>query len=246
VLRAASISDRARLAVTRPDLVLRKLRGQDLVAITLDEIARYVPARPVIVEAGAADGQDTASFVRYWPGCQVHAFEPVPSAFAMVEEITAGLAGVRRYQAALSDRVGTTEMYVSADVDTPGCADSSSILAPTGHLTEFPAVTFGQRVTVRTTTLDRWRAECGVDRVDLMWLDMQGAELLALKAGSPTLAVTGAVMMEVSRKELYAGAPLYMEVRAWMRGQGFRPVIDRLALAAGNVLFIREDAGARR
>jgi hypothetical protein len=137
-------------------------------------------------------------------------------------------------------------MYVSARADNPDFADSSSLLAPTGHLSEFPTVTFGTQLTVRTTTLDTWRAEQQVDHVDLMWLDMQGAELLALRASPVTLNVTRAVVMEVFRQQLYAGAPLRREALGWMREQGFRAVIERVAVASGNVLFVREDAGTPR
>ncbi|MGY1769943.1 FkbM family methyltransferase [Blastococcus sp. SYSU D00813] len=236
---STQLPEKIRFALRRPDLLMRKLRGLQPSEITLDEVARYVPDHPVVIEAGAADGRDTAEFVRRWPGCEVHAFEPVPSAMAKVEQLTAAMPEVRRYPVALADRTGTMTMYLSDRTDDPGCTDSSSLLAPTGHLEAFPEVVFGAELQVPTTTMDAWLEAHPLPRIDLMWLDMQGAELAALEAGPRTLARTGAVLMEVSRKPLYAGAPLYDEVLRWLRGQGFRPVIDRVPVVFGNVLFVR-------
>ncbi len=87
-------------------------------------------------------------------------------------------------------------------------------------------------------TLDNWARDKGVDRIDFMWLDMQGMELPALKAAGPVLATTRAISMEVARKELYAGCARYDEIVSWMRGQGFRPAIDRVTFLAGNILFL--------
>ena len=73
-----------------------------------------------------------------------------------------------------------------------------------------------------------------------MWLDMEGMELAALKAAGSVLGTVKAVCMEVSRDRHYVGAPLYGEIIAWMREQGFRVAIDRVTLWFGNVLFVRD------
>ena len=42
---------------------------------------------------------------------------------------------------------------------------------------------FGDAIEVLTTSLDDWAAQHGVDRVDFLWLDLQGTELDALRGG---------------------------------------------------------------
>lgn len=237
--RGKRIAQQVQLAIRRPDLLMRKLRRLEVSHLSIDEIAPFLPSHPVIVEAGAADGRDTAAFARRWPGCEIHAFEPVPQAFRVVEQATEGLLEVRLYAKALAHTDGVMTMHLSSHGRDDTRTDSSSLLVPTGHLDEFPSVSFHRSVDVPTITLDTWAVEVGVDYVDLMWLDMQGGELAALKAGSRILAATRAVMMEVSRTSLYAGAPLYAEVLAWMDQQGFAVAIDRVAVAFGNVLFVR-------
>jgi hypothetical protein len=97
------------------------------------------------------------------------------------------------------------------------------------------------------TTLDTWAEAHGVDHVDLMWLDMQGAEMRMLQAAPRLLATTRLVHMEVSLVELYADTPLYSEVRDWMEAHGLRVVAEALAWSdGGNVLFARYGDGLPR
>jgi FkbM family methyltransferase len=232
---------KAALAVRRPDLTWRWLRGLNVIEITVDEIAPHIGDRPVIVEAGACNGEDTARFAQRWPGATIHAFEPVPSAFAEVEARTGHLPQVRRYAEALSDRTGTATMHVSADADGGHRPDSSSLLPPAGHATSYSEVTFVGDIEVPTVTLNDWAAREHVERIDLMWLDMQGMEFPTLKASPEILQRTRSIVMEISRRDLYAGSGLYDEISPWMRSHGFRPVIDRVAVIFGNALFVNDD-----
>ncbi len=55
----------------------------------------------------------------------------------------------------------------------------------------------------------------------------------------PRSATTTAVCLDVSRRELYTGSPLYDEIVGWMGEQGFRVALDRVSLTYGNLLFVR-------
>lgn len=72
---------------------------------------------------------------------------------------------------------------------------------------------------VQTVTLDA--ALCDVGEVDFMKLDIQGAELLALKNATVTLAKTLIVHCEVSFAEIYEGQAFFSDVDTLMRKAGF-------------------------
>ena len=203
----------------------------------------FLPADPVIVEAGAHNGVDTVELSRLWPDGHVHAFEPVPDLYARLTARARKRPNITCYPLALGDRDGPAEMFVSS-----GTSDgSSSLLRPTGHLVHHPTVTFSRSIRVQMTTLDTWAEAHGVDHVDLMWLDMQGAEMRMLQAAPRLLATTRLVHMEVSLVELYADTPLYSEVRDWMEAHGLRVVAEALAWSdGGNVLFARYGDGLPR
>jgi FkbM family methyltransferase len=234
-----NLLQQATLAVRRPDLLMRKLRGKEVTGIGLEEIARFLGDAPVILEAGALNGSDTVRMAMHWPASTIYAFEPIPAAYDEVRRRTMHLPQVSIHQVALADHSGSAEMHVSANAEGGYRPDSSSLLAPTGHLAEYPHVTFIETITVETLTMADWASSKGVDRIDFMWLDMQGMELSTLQASPQVLAKTSAVLMEVTKQHMYEGDPLYGEVLAWMSTQGFRAAIDRVTLRDGNVLFVR-------
>jgi FkbM family methyltransferase len=199
-------------------------------------IRRFIPVDPIIVEAGAHLGWDTIEMSTLWSEGTIHAFEPVPRLYTQLQENTNGLKNVRLYPFALSDKTGVANLFVSS-----GSSDaSSSLLRPKEHLSEHPSVYFEESVGVPTTTLNEWSRENGLEKVDLLWLDMQGYELAMLKASCELLKTVSAIYTEVSLKESYEGTPLYPEVRGWIEQQGFRVEREELAWAdAGNVLFVR-------
>jgi 2-O-methyltransferase len=181
-------------------------------------LGRYIREDAVIVEAGAHRGIDTVQFARLWPDGRIHAFEPVPHVYEHLQRNTAPYGNVRTYQLALGDRDAAMPMWLS----DPEHDYSSSLLEPREHLAEFPEIAFEQTMSVRVTTLESWAEREGIDRIDAMWLDMQGYELAVLKAAGAVLETTRAIIMEVSATELYAGVPLWPEVRAWLESQGFQ------------------------
>ena len=117
----------AAFALRHPGLAWRIVTRQDAIEITPAEIARYLPADPVILEAGACDGTDTAQFARQWPGAVIHAFEPIPALYAEVQSRTADLPGVRLYPLALSGQAGRVTMHVH-DPGPGGNRGTSSLL----------------------------------------------------------------------------------------------------------------------
>lgn len=81
---------------------------------------------------------------------------------------------------------------------------------------------FGQvhdEVPVQSRRLD----DVGLAPVDYIKLDIQGAELMALKGGEKVLADCVAVQLEVSFIPLYEGQPSFGEVDLYMRSRGFAP-----------------------
>jgi len=200
-------------------------------------IAQYVPRSPVIVEAGAHIGLDTEELARYFPDGEIYAFEPVPDLFLQLSERTRPYKNVHCLPVALSNQAGEAVMYVSGGVSD----GSSSLLPPKDHLIDHPDVIFEEMIHVECTILDQWAEQNNIHRVDLLWLDMQGHELNALKAGLAVLEKVQAVYTEINLKEVYDGAPLYSELREWLEGRNFKVEVEEIPWEdGGNVLFVRK------
>jgi len=202
-------------AIKNPARAARYVLRRDRIAY--DVLAKYLPADPVIVEAGAHDGTSTVEMATHWPAATIHAFEPVSSAAGLVRRRVAKFGSrVHCHQLALGAGESVMEMHVSGD-GSAGACQSSSLLAPTSaQVNEFPGIPFGTREHVRVTSLDLWAAQHDVVSVDFMWLDMQGYELVALGGAMQLLPTVAAIHMEVCNVQLYEGAPLYPTVKRAM------------------------------
>jgi FkbM family methyltransferase len=206
--------------------------------INKEFIRHFLPANPVIIDAGAHRGDDSIEFARLIPSAEIHAFEPVPAIFDSLKAAAAEYKQIRCYKVALSNSTGHQEMHVSSG----GSDASSSLLAPVDHLKDHPDTFFNEKIVVNTVTLDEWAVEQKIEKIDFLWLDMQGFELNVLKASSQAFQRVSAVHMEVSTKQTYENVPQYSEIRSWMESRGFKVEVEEIPAGwdMGNVLFVKK------
>ena len=143
-------------------------------------------ARPgaVFLDVGANAGLFALAFARACPQAQVYAFEPAARTFDLLRRnITLnGLDNIRPERFALSDRTG--EALLSAN--TSDCDGFSSLMS--WHPYARPVGTEA----VPTMTLDAFLEREGVGRVDIVKVDVEGAEALVLLGASRLLSASPA------------------------------------------------------
>lgn len=201
-----------------------------------------------ILEAGASDGTDTIEFSQilqsrdfYHPDNKIYAFEPIPRSYELLEKKICSCTNAVAIPKALGSDNVSQSIYVSKNSNIAGgLASSSSLLPPKKTLSFHPHIKFDAQDIVDTITLDSWAVEYGVEKIDFMWLDMQGMEMRALQSGLAVLRTTKAIFSEVSFLEMYEGAPLYEEYKAWLGSLGFSLVfVDKACEDMGNAFFLR-------
>lgn len=214
----------------------QRKKKSDLGEIKKEFLKAYLPENPKILEAGAHIGRDTVQLADLWPEGRVYAFEPVARIFHQLIENTQSFPNVNCFQFALSDKNGETEIFISS-----GASDaSSSLRKPQDHLTFHPDVQFQAAEVVKTITIDDWAASNKVERIDFLWLDLQGMEFNVLKASPNILKTVQAIYTEVNLIPLYEGTQLYPEFKHWLIDQGYKVVKEFIPWKdAGNVLFVR-------
>lgn len=205
--------------------------------INKNYIRQFLPANPVIIDAGAHVGADTVEMIRLYPKAKIHAFEPVPSIFEQLKRNTAKYKRITCYPWALSNQNGEQIMHISSG----GSDGSSSLMQPKDHLKDHPDVYFNEQIKVKTIALDEWAKQLGIEEVHFLWLDMQGYELEVLKASEIIFPKVKVVHMEVSTRSTYEGVPLYDEVKEWMLLNGFKVQMEAIPAGwdMGNTLFVR-------
>jgi FkbM family methyltransferase len=168
----------------------------------------------VIIEAGAHDGRDTA-WLAALPEVTVFALEPDPAnAPRMPLPFNASW-----HYLALGAKSERRQFWPSKSRHGRPYTKSGSILRPTGHLKRHPDVLFGEPFDVDVVALDEFAERHGIEDVDLIWLDVQGAEGEVIAGGKATLARTRYLYTEhCSDEPLYDGEPTLAELLALLPG----------------------------
>lgn len=204
----------------------------------------------VIFEIGACEGEDTIKLRRKFPAATIYAFEPLPKNIQRMKRNYKQYAvdDINMYQMALSDRNGQAEFYVSSGhpENMPNTNNwdygnkSSSLLAPKEHKKIHKWVKFNQEIKVKTQRLDSFCQDQSINRIDFIFLDVQGAELMVLEGAGNLLKNVRMIWMEVEAVELYSGQPLKNDVETFMKSRGFKCIKDSVESVAGDQLYINE------
>lgn len=151
--------------------------GNAITDAEVEFITPRIAEAEVIFDVGANFGAFAIPFARLAPHARVFAFEPNPqTALALRENLQRnGVTNVTVVEAAVSDREGQLIFSDTADPAT------NRIL--TGG---------GEGVRVTALTIESFCLEHGIDRIDFLKIDVEGAELSVLE-GARNLFEAGAI-----------------------------------------------------
>ncbi|MDR0868950.1 MAG: FkbM family methyltransferase [Planctomycetota bacterium] len=181
----------------------------------------------IILDLGANIGFYSRFFAENAPAATIYAVEPEPRNVARLRAEAGGFSQVKIFPAAVADRAGELEFTLSAN----------SVIDH--HLGCGAGETAGEKIKVPAVTIDEICA--GLPRVEIIKMDIQGAEGLALRGARQTLARS-------------SGAVIVMELFPWgftRMGDSWEKFIDlcrelRLEISAPDgidvVAFCRENA----
>ena len=171
-----------------------------------------------VIDGGASNGSFTDAFLQLHRPQRVVLVEAIPARAEELRTRYAGKAGVSVVAAALSDQIGTAQFEINRHVN------SSSLLTIDPRNNEWFGrdLRVAQTVSVSTITLPALMKEQGLQSVDLLKLDLQGAERLVLTGGAAVLDRVRVIYTEVFFEQLYAGAWLVWEMNEFLAGHGFK------------------------
>lgn len=148
-------------------------------------LAKLINPAMTVVDIGAYIGYFTvlASLIVGHKG-RVLAFEPAPDNFSQLKKTIQanGLNNVRLFPVALSDQKGTKPLRIATDPATHSLADSITSNFFTGR-----AKDTGKSISVIMTTLDHVLKREKISNIDIIKIDVEGAELNVLKGMNNSL-----------------------------------------------------------
>ena len=198
-----------------------------------------------VLDVGSRDGEVALSVKRRLPQVRVFAFECNPDALRLCQSNLRGHADIELVDKAVSDACGPVSFFAidpaaSVTPHLDGNIGASS-LYKADH--SYPYEKYAQKeITVEEITLEAWAKEARVDAVDLLWIDLQGAELRAFRGMGDLLRTVKIIYTEVEYKPMYQGQPTHQELAEFMKANGFQ-LRQRMNTSEwfGNEMYVRQD-----
>ena len=198
-------------------------------------ILKNLSNESIIIEAGAADGNDTVFFGKNFPNSKIYSLEPMSSLYNITFKKIQKFNNINLFKLAFSHTDGRMELNLAENQNQPW--GSSSLLKPKLHLEIHPGITFNSKESVETIKFDSFLSMNNIESVDLLWLDLQGVEPDVLMA-SNQLRKVKYIYSEVSVLENYENQILYEDFKKFMIASGYKVHFEDIRWEDGrNVLF---------
>ena len=191
-----------------------------------------------IIHVGAYDGKDIKLY-QTLNISKIFFIEANPTVFERLKaNTTRSSVDVTVVNYAISNQNGKVTLYVNSMVQ------SSSILPLKHYRDIYPNIKETHQLIVESKTLDNLLEELELSPTDfnILNLDIQGAELLALQGATNLLKYIDVVYTKVNYEELYEGCALAEEIDEFLGQTGF----GRVAIAKpfhpswGNAFYVRK------
>lgn len=204
----------------------------------------------VIFDIGACTGEDSVRYAKLFPNANVYSFEPREDNIEIMNGLLKdyGLKNITVVPVALSENKGIAKFYLSSgnpqnhEEDWDHGNKSSSLLPPSKHMKEyFSWLEFNSFIEVETDTLEDYCARNNIFKIDLIHMDVQGAELSVLEGAKSILDSIKLIWLEVENVTLYENQPLRWDIEIFMKENNFLKIKDTSAGSIyGDCLFLNE------
>lgn len=158
---------------------------------------------PVIFDVGANVGQSIELYCRSLNDYILHCFEPNPEAFDQLQLKFERSPHIKLLNMALTNYCGNVNFYATKR------SELSSLLQPEIWLKELSADDkyVSAELLVPCLTLDQYCEDTQIERIDILKIDVQGAEPFVLEGGQRMLreARIAMVYLEIILAESYIG-----------------------------------------
>jgi FkbM family methyltransferase len=194
-------------------------------------LAKYLSSRGVdfstfatVFDIGSRDGRQSLQLAKLFPNAIIVSVECNPQTLDQCRSSAAKQPRIRLVEKAINSYTGRCRFF---PIDTKrtitswtdGNPGASSLFVATG---DYPTETYVQNeIEVECIRLDDLCNQLAIKAIDLIWMDLQGAELLALQSAGTFLDSVRYIYTEVSHRAIYAGQCLFDDVETFLTSRGF-------------------------
>jgi len=185
-----------------------------------------------VIHIGAHHGQENTLYKQNNIKNIVY-FEPLQSNFDVLKHNVG--EGPLLFNCALGNDEKEIEMFV----ETANMGQSSSVLEPALHATQYPHIVFDRKEKVSMRKLDNIGLE--MENYNFINIDVQGYELEVFKGSINTLSHIDYIIAEINREELYKNCSQISDLKEFLSEYGFELVEEAwIGGNWGDGLFIKK------
>ena len=183
------------LVITKEGLASSHIKTSELYLAEVKDV--------VIFDVGAFNGETVIGYSKVFPNAKIFAFEPFPSSFIELQHNTSGVNNLRCENFGLTDLEGPQCFNVNQAAPTNSLLPVSENAKKNWSANRSPASK--NTLECQFTTLDAYVNKSGIDRIDLLKIDVQGAEFKVLNGGLASLksGMIKLIYMEMILVETY-------------------------------------------
>ena len=171
-----------------------------------------------IFDIGAHVGQTATEYSRLFPESTIYCFEPFPESFEKLCKRFKGNSLVKPIQFAVSDKAAhARKFYVNQ------CSNTNSLLPTVEDVTCWSNIQNVATIEVPVTTIDDFCKKEAINEIQILKMDIQGGELLALKGATEKLhqEAISLIYTEVEFVPLYKKQALFYEIYNFLSDYGY-------------------------
>lgn len=184
-----------------------------------------------VLHVGAHHAEEFRTYERTWSNETTYTWiEANPELIPILSEL------LPKSHRIIEAAVWSTERLT--DFNIMNNSQASSILELKDHMRFYPDIAQSEKLIVQTKTLDKLFAEIKFDFINL---DIQGAELEALKGFQEGLHATNWIYCEVNLIDLYKNGAHVEEIDEFLQDYGFERIVTKWTHARwGDALYVRQ------
>ena len=179
----------------------------------------------VIFDIGTRDCMHSVKFSQIFPKAKIYAFECNPNTIPICKKNIENYPNIILIEKAVNNYNGTCDFFPIDQEKTittwkDGNPGASSLFLSNGNYNSIETY-IQSKVITDCVRIDTIMNDYNITGVDIVWMDLQGAELLALESFGDFLNNIKYIHTEVSYIPIYDGQVMFNELHKYLLQNGF-------------------------
>ena len=182
---------------------------------------------PVIFDVGSHFGESYKLFKKIFPKSKIYCFEPDPDSFQILKKKFPKIPNF--YNLAISNKVGKFNFYKNSishtnSLNKINLNSKDSVMLKNRKKNKHSEFydSINRKISVPTVTIDFFLKEKNLKKIDLLKIDVQGAEEKVLLGAKSSLKIVENIMIEISFFDFYENSTNFLDIEKILISSGFK------------------------